>query len=314
MAYGAAREEKRTSEWENSLVRRMAELSGLHRVISAANSTLDLDTSMQIVVETVAEVVGVEACSVYLYDKNSDDLTLRAGLRYTRDEKDFTAFRTQSPIGAGALAPIHVSPSDTDVSWDLSAVYALNDAVNVYGRVARGFRAPSIQGRLLFGNTVSVADSETSLSIEAGIKADLFEQRARLGFAVFDYTVDDLQLTAVGGAANFNTLINAAEANGQGFELDLEALLTDRLSVTVGASYNDTEINDPGLAIQPCGGGCTVLDPAGASAGLAGWARRGGRSDMARHASAVMVSRQRSSGSVRMRAAQASCSPASFSR
>src|SRR5258707_14424658 len=80
MAYGAAREEKRTREWENNLVRRMAELSGLHRVISAANSTLDLDTSMQMVVETVAEVIGVEACSVYLYDKNSDDLTLRATL------------------------------------------------------------------------------------------------------------------------------------------------------------------------------------------------------------------------------------------
>ncbi len=78
MSYGAAREEKRTSEWENNLVRRMAELSGLHRVISAANSTLDLDTSMQMVVETVAEVIGVEACSVYLYDKTSDDLTLRA--------------------------------------------------------------------------------------------------------------------------------------------------------------------------------------------------------------------------------------------
>ena len=35
---------------------------------------------MQMVVETVAEVIGVEACSVYLYDKNSDDLTLRATL------------------------------------------------------------------------------------------------------------------------------------------------------------------------------------------------------------------------------------------
>jgi two-component system, sensor histidine kinase PdtaS len=78
MAYGAAREEKRTREWEGNLVRRMAELSGLHRVISAANSTLDLDTSMTMVVETVAEVIGVEACSVYLYDRNSDDLTLRA--------------------------------------------------------------------------------------------------------------------------------------------------------------------------------------------------------------------------------------------
>jgi signal transduction protein with GAF and PtsI domain len=33
---------------------------------------------MQLVVETVAEVIGVEVCSVYLYDKNTDDLTLRA--------------------------------------------------------------------------------------------------------------------------------------------------------------------------------------------------------------------------------------------
>src|SRR5262245_53984365 len=41
MAYGAAREEQRTREWEEHLVRRMAELRGLHKVISAANSTLD---------------------------------------------------------------------------------------------------------------------------------------------------------------------------------------------------------------------------------------------------------------------------------
>ena len=114
---------------------------------------------------------------------------------------------------------------------------------------------------------MSVADSETSLSYEIGIKADLFDRRARLGFAIFDYTVDDLQLTAVGGAANFNTLINADQAHGQGFELDLEALLTDRLSITLGTSYNDTEIDDAGLGIQACGGGCTVLDPVGTVAG-----------------------------------------------
>lgn len=78
MAYGAAREERRTREWEQHLVRRVAELRGLHRVISAANSTLDLDTSMQMVVEIVAEVIGVEACSVYLFDKDTNDLTLRA--------------------------------------------------------------------------------------------------------------------------------------------------------------------------------------------------------------------------------------------
>ncbi|HEX5691735.1 MAG TPA: GAF domain-containing protein [Roseiflexaceae bacterium] len=97
MAYGAAREEQRTREWEQHLVRRMAELRGLHRVISAANSTLDLDTSMRMVVDTVAEVIGVEACSVYLYDKNSDDLTLRA----TRGLNTAAIGQVRVPLGDG---------------------------------------------------------------------------------------------------------------------------------------------------------------------------------------------------------------------
>src|SRR5919201_1478796 len=97
MAYGAAREEQRAYEWEQHLVRRMAELRGLHRVISAANSTLDLDTSMRMVVETVAEVIGVEACSVYLYDKNTDDLILRA----TRGLNTAAIGQVRLPIGEG---------------------------------------------------------------------------------------------------------------------------------------------------------------------------------------------------------------------
>ncbi|MFL5803561.1 MAG: GAF domain-containing protein [Roseiflexaceae bacterium] len=97
MAYGTAREEQRTREWEEHLVRRMAELRGLHRVISAANSTLDLDTSMRTVVETVAEVISVEACSVYLYDKNTDDLTLRA----TRGLNPAAIGQIRLPLGEG---------------------------------------------------------------------------------------------------------------------------------------------------------------------------------------------------------------------
>jgi iron complex outermembrane recepter protein len=193
--------------------------------------------------------------------------TLRAGLRYTEDEKDFSAERFLSPIGAGPVGPIEVSTNEDNLSWDLSGTWEVGDDTNLYARVAEGFRAPSIQGRLLFGDTVSVADSEEILSFEAGIKTSLFDDRGRLSFTVYKYTMDDQQLTAVGGAANFNTLINADQTDGQGVELDFETLLTDNLLVTIGASYNDTEIDDPGLGIQPCGGGCTVLDPAGPVAG-----------------------------------------------
>jgi iron complex outermembrane receptor protein len=191
----------------------------------------------------------------------SDRFTLRGGLRYTDDEKDFMAQRFQSPVGGGALGPIRVSPSDEEFTGDISGTWALSDDTNVFVRVARGYRAPSIQGRLLFGNAVSVGDSETNLSYEAGVKASLFGGRGRLGFTAYMFTMDDQQLTAVGGGTNFNTMLNANQVDGQGFELDLEAYLTDNLLITLGASYNDTKIDDSALGVQVCNSGCTFLDP-----------------------------------------------------
>ncbi len=78
LGYAAAREESRTRHWETHLLRRVQQLDGLHRVISAANSTLDLDASLQTVVETVAEVMHVDACSVFLFDQHTRKLSLRA--------------------------------------------------------------------------------------------------------------------------------------------------------------------------------------------------------------------------------------------
>ena len=98
------------------------------------------------------------------------------------------------------------------------------------------------------------------MSIEAGVKADLFNRRARVAFDVFTYTVKDLQLTAVGGAANANVLLSAKRAKGQGFELDFQAYLSDRLLATVGVGYNDTQIQDGGLQVATCAA-CKVTDP-----------------------------------------------------
>lgn len=193
----------------------------------------------------------------------TDRLSGRVGFRISNDDKEFQAVRTLSPIGAGPTPVLTANPDDTEYSWDASLTYAASDAVNVYGRLARGFRAPSIQGRLLFGDEVSVADTETVFSGEFGVKSTLFDDRLRINAAAFAYNVEDQQLTAVGGQANFNRLINADSTAGRGVEVDLEAALSDAFTITAGASYNWTQIDDPQLEIQPCGGGCTVLDPAG---------------------------------------------------
>jgi iron complex outermembrane receptor protein len=112
-----------------------------------------------------------------------------------------------------------------------------------------------------------VAKSEKVTSYEAGVKADLLDRRARLSANLFSYEIKDQQLTAVGGAANFNQLVNAAKTAGSGAEFDLQALVTDNLVLTFGGSYNKTEIKDPNLYVQPCGSGCTVLNSAGPKAG-----------------------------------------------
>ncbi|APV48550.1 TonB-dependent receptor [Betaproteobacteria bacterium GR16-43] len=187
--------------------------------------------------------------------------TVRAGLRYTKDDKDFTAQRTQSPIGGGATGVLTANPSDNDLSGDVSLLFALDPNTNLYTRLARGFRAPSVQGRILFGDTLSVADTEHVNSFEAGVKSELYERRLRIAATAFAYEVKDQQLTAVGGAANFNRLVNAKKTTGQGLELDMQALITPNLLGTLSASYNKTEIKDPDLFVQACGSGCTVLDP-----------------------------------------------------
>jgi iron complex outermembrane receptor protein len=191
----------------------------------------------------------------------TEQLTVSGGLRWTNDEKDFSAERFLSPFGAGPLGPLTAAPEDDEISWDVSANYAVNPDVNLYARIARGFRAPSVQGRLVFGDTISVADSETVTSYEAGLKSELLQGRLRYNLSGFFYELNDQQLTSVGGANNTVALFNADEGRGFGFEADIEAILFEGLTATAGLSYNNTEIRDEGLLIPTCGAPCTVLDP-----------------------------------------------------
>jgi iron complex outermembrane recepter protein len=213
----------------------------------------------------------------------SPQLKLRGGLRYTIDKKkltveayDTTAFVPCVLLGKCNLAQLaaqepdgdlSASPEDKKFSWDLSGTYALDKNINLYARAATGFRGSSIQSAGAF-NGKSEVGPENNTSVEAGVKADLFDRKARLNFGVFSYRVKDLQVTAVGGTFNANILVPVKKVTGQGFEMDLQALLTPNLLASLGVGYNDTKIKDPTLEVAPCGGGCTVTDPAGPNGGV----------------------------------------------
>ena len=83
-----------------------------------------------------------------------------------------------------------------------------------------------------------MADTETILSFEGGTKLRLWGERLHLNMAAFQYFMQDQQLTAVGGEANFNRLVNAESTIGRGVEAELILAPTTALEVTAGLSYN----------------------------------------------------------------------------
>jgi len=196
----------------------------------------------------------------------SERLTLRAGVRYSDDKKtDRISGTAQFPA---VTLPLSNTAKGDNISWDVSATFEVNPDTNLYARVATGYLGPAIQDRVNFGSIPTVAKEQTTISGEAGIKSALMGRKLRVDLTGYWWRTDDLQLTAVGGAANSARLINADHAVGYGLEGELTARPTPGLDLTLGGSWNFTEIRDPNLFIAPCGGGCTVTDPLN-GAGLA---------------------------------------------
>ena len=219
-----------------------------------------------------SEAWGIFGSVNYKFDMG---LTLQAGARWNHDEKKLFAERLfdirPGFIGGGPVLPTTTKVKDDVVTWDVSALYEVNPDINVYARVAKGYRAPAIQGRILFTSEVTTADSENTMSYEAGIKTVLFDRKVRFNLTGYYFKTKDLQLSAVGGNTNANLLLNADAVKGHGFEAELEARPATGLTMTAGLSYNHTRIDDDDLTVAGCGGTrvdtppnfslCTLLDP-----------------------------------------------------
>jgi len=160
---------------------------------------------------------------------------LRGGTRYTYDRKRFDVTSAYNQTFAATSATV----TGHNVSGDLSATYTVVPNVNLYARVATGFRAPSF-GVPSATTNIQVAQAETNTSEEVGVKSFLLDRRIRLDADIYYYDVRHQQLTAVGGTDNATRLLNAAKTIGDGAEINFEADLTQHLTFAVAASYNFT--------------------------------------------------------------------------
>jgi iron complex outermembrane recepter protein len=208
--------------------------------------------------------------------KLTDALTVTGGLRDTYDAKKTKLVKTANTVANAQTyaGRRYVRLSDEQVSWDLSANYEVNPDLNLYARVAKGFRGPTIQGRsAVFNTDFTTADSETILSWEAGFKSTLLDNTLRLNASAFTYEVQDIQLN--GNDSNGNgVLFNADKAKAYGLEADAEWRPISNLTLTAGLSLLHSEINDKRVFAQVCGQAnvmvCTVNSPTKAIVGAFG--------------------------------------------
>ncbi|CAN5369390.1 TonB-dependent receptor [soil metagenome] len=197
----------------------------------------------------------------------SPGLTITAGGRTTRDTKTTDLLKTANTIAnvSTYTGRKHVRLSDSQPSWDVSALYQVSPDVSVYARVARGFRGPTIQGRsAVFNSDFTTANSETILSYEAGFKSKALNNTLSLNASAFYYTVDNIQLN--GNDSNGNgVLFNADKAKAYGMEAELNWRPVTNLTISAGLSLLHSEIKDKRVYAQVCALNgvvvCTVNDP-----------------------------------------------------
>jgi iron complex outermembrane receptor protein len=205
----------------------------------------------------------------------SDRLELTAGARYTYDKKEMESRILDS---GGALGNnfnfefftngfVSDSADWSDFTPRLAASFDVTDEVTVYATASRGYKSGGFAtfGYDLHGQDInddgSAPDGTTPLefdpeqvdSYEVGVKSRLLGNTMRLNASLFHYDYTDLQLVYFDQGSSL--VANVGEASGQGLELDLRWLPSERWDATIGLSLLDTEITDAAdiIAIGACG-------------------------------------------------------------
>lgn len=185
--------------------------------------------------------------------KFDSGFSVTAGLRFARNEQDFTQHSAFNVPGLPA-SPVDLQGDSDDSSTTYLGTlrYALSPKSSVYARVASGYRpgGPNavvpdpVTGEPLAPTTF---DPDTLVSYELGYKALLADDTLSLEAAVYDIEWKDLQqYTLVNG---LSVIVNAGEARVRGAELSAAWRPNQHWDVSAALAYTDAELTEdaPGL-------------------------------------------------------------------
>jgi iron complex outermembrane receptor protein len=200
-----------------------------------------------------------------------DALTVNAGIRYTKEHKDYTfarANRDGSPNPfLGALDGVTGAFDGDRVDYRVNLQYRWSKQLMTYGQISTGFKGGGIGPRPFNPAQVQSFGPETLRAYELGFKADLFDRFLRLNGAAFFSDYKDIQLTLLscpqfGGPGPCALPQNAGNAHIKGLELEANLAPTAGLLIDGSVSYLDFTYQ----SINPQAGGPSA--PAGVQIGM----------------------------------------------
>jgi iron complex outermembrane receptor protein len=184
--------------------------------------------------------------------KITDLWRLTGGLRYTEDDKSFTPYQRIlfGPAGPAPGVSVPLVPDETvDATFEqttgrVAVEFVPGDSTLYYASFTQGFKSGGFNFRYVVPRAEALAfDPETVDSYEAGFKWQGAGDRVRVNASVFfmDYQDIQVQVFEVGGGPLTQ---NAGTAEIRGAELEIAALPTPQLQLSLGLGYTDAEYTD----------------------------------------------------------------------
>ena len=194
------------------------------------------------------QLADIDGNTAAIFGRTSYDLTpkftLGAGLRYEYTNRNINreaVFRTDG-------GDIPLSPElDEEGDWgqvlpSVTAEYKFSEQLFGYGKIARGYKAGGFSYATDDPESAEF-DPETSMNYELGLKSSLFDNKLQTNLAVFFTQVDDYQVER--SLDQFSTLVlNAAEVDIFGVELEIRANVVSGLDIIAGFGYTDATFSE----------------------------------------------------------------------
>ncbi len=178
--------------------------------------------------------------------KLTDALKITAGIRYTHDKKSLLPDFIYDPTAGGAFAGVRTVPfgrvtnSFSNVSPRFSIDYKVSRDILLYGSYSRGYKGGGFNARTVSPRPEVLAFSPEKLAtFEIGTKLELFDRRVRLNLAAFATKYQDIQITVIEDFAPGTQ--NGGDARIKGFEAELTAKPTDRLTINASLAHLTTQ-------------------------------------------------------------------------